>query len=278
MPGRTLLNGNEIEPGLSADRAFHFGDGLFETIAVIDGVPCLWDLHMQRLQKGCTALGLPMPDTGLLFAESDSLAKGQDKAVLKLIVSSGPGGRGYARPENRNPTRWLQISPWPRANHYQDDLPLAVKWCDIRLSEQARLAGIKHLNRLEQVLARDELSDKFHEGLLCDQQGNVIEGISSNLLLKLDGRYITPALSHCGVAGVVRRLLLDSAANWNVNIDVAHVRREQVMRAERIYLTNALLGIRQVASVGDQGFAHLGFDDQFLAETHTACFSMKGAA
>jgi len=278
MPGKTLLNGNEIEPGLSADRAFHFGDGLFETIAVKDGNPCLWNLHMRRLRKGCEALGLPMPDADVLLAESGLLVNGQDRAVLKLILSSGAGGRGYARPEKLSPSRWLQISPWPDSVQYRDNCPLAVQWCEIRLPDQPRLAGIKHLNRLEQVLARGELSDKFHEGLLCDQHGNVIEGIASNLLLKLDGRYITPALSRCGVAGVVRRLLLDRASNRGVKIDVVHVTREQVIRAERVFLTNALLGIRPVASLDGQNFSHVGFDDEFLAETHAACFTLKGAA
>lgn len=279
MPERTLFNGQLIKPGLSADRAFHFGDGLFETIAIVGGMPCLWDLHTRRLGIGCQRLGLPEPNFQLLFEEACLLAEGQARAVLKIIVSSGSGGRGYARPANNTGvSRWLQISDWPDAPQYTGDLPLSIEWCEMKLSTQPLLAGIKHLNRLEQVLARQALPVHFHEGLLCDQDGNVTEGIASNLILLLDGVYLTPDLSKSGVAGVVRQLLIERAAHLNVDFQVAPVTREQVERADRVFMTNALLGVRPVAQLGTRKFLNPVLEDQFLADTHAACFTLEGRA
>jgi len=277
MPGRILFNGQEIAPGLSADRAFHYGDGLFETLAVINGAPCLWELHIQRLLEGCRRLGLPLPDRDQLLAEAESLCSGQERAVLKLVISSGEGARGYARPTPVDPSRFLQIAPWPDPAHYQENLPLSVQWCETRLAEQPRLAGIKHLNRLEQVMARRELAADRHEGLMCDLHGQVIEGTSSNLLLKLDGRYLTPALSHCGVAGVVRRLILDRAAQKNIEVGVGQISPRHLESAERLFLTNSLLGIRPVERLGEQGYTHSGLGDDLLEAAHQACFTFSGA-
>jgi len=277
MPGKTLLNGSLLEPGLSADRAFHFGDGLFETLAVVDGLPCLWDLHYQRLSEGCHRLAIPAPDQDVLYAEATSLAQGQHRAVLKIVVSAGSGGRGYARPLTLAPTRWLQVTSWPDAAHYRDTCALKLQWCEMRLGEQPVLAGVKHLNRLEQVLARRELRQPAVEGLMCDQRGNVIEGIMTNLFLEHAGSFVTPALVGCGVTGVVRRLFLERAQRAGVEVRVTGVTPEMVAQAERLYVTNSLLGIRPVASLGEQQYPHARLEG-FLAELHAECFSAGSAA
>jgi 4-amino-4-deoxychorismate lyase len=277
MPGKTLLNGNLIEPGLSADRAFQFGDGLFETLAVIDGVPCLWDLHYRRLRAGCKRLAIPVPDPEILYAEACGLAQGQSRAVVKIVVSAGYGGRGYARPQALAPNRWLQVNRWPDAMHYRDDSALHLQWCETRLGEQPLLAGIKHLNRLEQVLARRELRLPAVEGLMCDQRGNVTEGVMSNLFLENAGRFVTPAIVGCGVAGVVRRLFIGLAGRAGVEVEVTRVTREMVMQAERLYVTNSLLGVRPVASLGEQRYPHARLEG-FLADLQAKCFSAGTAA
>mgnify|MGYP001822940687 CR=1 FL=1 len=277
MPGKTLLNGSLHEPGLSADRAFHFGDGLFETIAVAVGVPCLWDLHYQRLSEGCNRLAIPVPDREVLYAEASSLAQGQRRAVLKIVVSAGCGGRGYARPLTLAPNRWLQVNSWPDAAHYRDNCALKLQWCEMRLGEQPFLAGIKHLNRLEQVLARCELRQPAVEGLMCDQRGNVIEGIMTNLFLEHAGSFVTPAIVGCGVAGVVRSLFLERAQRAGLEVKVAEVTPDMVTEAERLYVTNSLLGIRPVASLGEQRYPHARLEG-FLAELHAECFSAGSAA
>lgn len=277
MPGKTLFNGQTIEPGLSADRAFHFGDGLFETLAVVEGVPCLWHLHWLRLRDGCERLQIPIPHHDRLQAEARQLAKGRSRAVLKIIVSAGQAGRGYQRVTGAAPGRWLQISDWPDQPHYQDSLPLQIQWCETRLGDQPLLAGIKHLNRLEQVLARQEIRQPAVEGLVLDQQGNVIEGSMSNLILKQGDTYVTPALTRCGVAGVVRRLLLDRVESAGANVEVVNVTRRMVEQAERLFLTNSLLGVRPVARLGDKSYSHQGLDP-LLGAVNEACFSYSGEA
>jgi len=278
MPGTTLLNGQEIEPGLSADRAFHFGDGLFETLAVVEGLPCLWKQHIRRLRHGCERLDMNLPDPEKLLEDAKRLTRDCSKGVLKLIVSAGPATQGYAREKSGGLTCWMQISSWPTAPHYQEPLPLTLQWCELRLAEQPRLAGLKHLNRLEQVLARSELSDLVQEGLVCDHSGHVVEGVAANLLLKLEGRYVTPAISRCGIAGIVRRLILDEAARQDIDIEVTSVTTAQVEKAERLFLTSSLLGIRPVRQLGKHQYAHTGLGDDFLERLNSACFTFEGAA
>lgn len=275
MPGTVLLNGVAVEAGLSADRAFHFGDGLFETLAVIDGVPCLWERHFLRLQQGCERLGIAAPDQALLREEAGQLAHSQAQAVLKIIISAGQGQRGYARTPQAPVTRWLQCSAWPSTTLYATDHPLHLQWCETRLGQQPVLAGIKHLNRLEQVLARREISAPDVEGVMLNQAGDVVEGISSNLLLRTGKRYLTAAIVDCGVAGVVRQLVLDMAQVEDVEVQVAKVSREDLSTADAVYVMNSLLGVRPAASLDGRAYATQPLPD-FLQRAHAACFTANG--
>lgn len=189
------------------DRGLAYGDGLFETVLVRDGKALLWSEHLARLERGCKALNLPSPPR----AELDELPArcGEGLAVLKLIVTRGSGGRGYAASPASSPRlRW----------HAQPFLPARERWlgvrvrhCQLTLGIQPRLAGIKHLNRLENVLARSEWQDEdVAEGLLCDSDGRLTEATAMNLVWWRRGRWETPALLHCGVAGTLRRALLTS--------------------------------------------------------------------
>lgn len=189
------------------DRGLAYGDGLFETVLVRDGKAPLWDEHLARLERGCKALGLAMPSTDALAA----LLKrcGPSLKVLKLIVTRGSGGRGYRLPAAASPRLRWQVQPFtPRADRW---LGVRVRHCELRLGIQPRLAGIKHLNRLENVLARSEWQDdNIAEGLLCDSDGRLTEATAMNLVWWRRGRWETPALLHCGVAGTLRQALLTS--------------------------------------------------------------------
>ena len=242
-----LVNGQPQALLPAADRGLHYGDGVFETIAFVGGVLEYWQAHLSRLVTGCERLGIPAPDRARLDAEIRRLCRAGGDAVLKVIVTRGPGARGYRPPEPSSPTRILVRSPWPDRVPRFDKTGIAVRTCTLRLGHQPLLAGIKHLNRLEQVLARREWAgDEWQEGVLCDSGGLVIEGISSNLFLVRAGRLLTPDLSACGVAGIVRGRVLGLAGALGIPTEVRAVPLDELRTADEIFMTNSLIGIHPV--------------------------------
>ncbi len=228
------------------DRGLHYGDGLFETIAVHDGVPALWDRHMQRLLLGCERLGIAPIDTAQLRRESSQLCEGVAEGVLKIIITRGSSGRGYRAPPCGavQPTRLVALYAWPEYPPAFWVEGVAVRLCSTRLGSNPALAGIKHLNRLEQVLARSEWDDPaIPEGLMLDGEGHVIEGTMSNLFIVRNGRLLTPDLSQCGVAGVMRGYILDSARGMDIPADIAQITLDDVKSSDEVFLCNSLIGV-----------------------------------
>lgn len=242
-----LVNGAQQQSLPATDRGLHYGDGLFETIAVIHGMPQLWEQHMQRLQNGCDRLGITPPDKTLLQAESAQLCADSERAVLKIIITRGSGGRGYRPPEAQQPNRIVIRYPWPE--HVDSNDGLKLRLCKTTLGCNPALAGIKHLNRLEQVIARAEWQDEsIAEGLMCDTKGNIIEGTMSNLFCVRDAVLITPDISQCGVAGVMRAQVLALAEQLHLDACVTSVTRSELEVMDEVFITNSILGIRQVAA------------------------------
>jgi 4-amino-4-deoxychorismate lyase len=271
----TLFNGRPVPPDCFLERAFQFGDGLFETFAVIDGRPCLWSQHMRRLRLGCARLHLPPPDPDLLLEEALGLCAGRVRGVLKLVIGAGCSERGYARDPSAPASRWMRVADWPAATPWSDDTPLRLQHSRVRLGSQPLLAGLKHLNRLEQVLARRELRPGMHEAVMYDLQGRVVEAIAANLFLLQEGRLLTPPIEDCGVAGTVRQHLLEKGGDCGCPVIQAPLRREQLLRAEGLFLGNALLGIRPVVSLGDHAYA-VTRRPKGLERLHRACFTFSG--
>ncbi|MGA7750681.1 MAG: aminodeoxychorismate lyase [Gallionella sp.] len=239
-----LVNGKQGNSISIRDRGLLYGDGVFRTLRALHGKAQHWPLHYQKLQHDCTALGIACPGMPLLFAEMDRLLMQYPDGAVKLIVTRGPGIRGYAPPAQTTPTHIWDISPLP---DYPDDratLGIKARLCQLRLSRQPRLAGIKHLNRLENVLAAAESSDaNVAEGLLMDAEGNVIEGTRSNLFLVLRGKLITPELSRCGVAGVQRDRVIAWAAQHNMPLQVRDIGLDEVLHADELFVVNSIIGM-----------------------------------
>lgn len=244
-----LIDGAPGETVNALDRGLAYGDGVFRTLAVRDGKPEFWRQHMAKLAADCARLGLPAPDVAALADDARRLIGGAERAVFKIIVTRGTGGRGYKPPEPPTPTRIAMRAPWPAYDSAMAEDGVAVRLCATRLGLQPRLAGVKHLNRLEQVLARAEWSDPaVAEGLMLDADGHVVEGVMSNLFVVRGGEVATPDLSRCGVAGVTRGLLLQSAR-------VAHLTLDDVRAADELFLTNSLIGIWPVRRLDGQDYA-----------------------
>jgi 4-amino-4-deoxychorismate lyase len=225
------------------DRGLAYGDGLFETIAVRNGLPVLLDRHLVRLARGCQRLAINL-DHELMVTELLNYAEKLDEGVLKLIVTRGDSLRGYAFDPSVSARRILSGNPpavYPDA-HAEQGVRLFP--CTTRLSNQPLLAGLKHLNRLEQVLARAEWQDTEHaEGLMLDQAGRVLEGVFSNLFLVRNGVLITADLKRCGVAGVMREEILFQAESSGIPTQITDIPLEQLQWADEVFVCNSVYGV-----------------------------------
>ncbi len=228
---------------LAFDRGLHYGDGLFETLRVVDGVAPLWDWHRERLLAGCARLGLPAPDDARLRRAVRAVSRAHRDCVVKLVWTAGSGQRGYARPAQPEPRLLASARPWQPSPHGG----LRLRWCRTRLALQPALAGIKHLNRLEQVLARAEWNEDYDEGLMLDMQGRVIAATAANVFVREGGQWLTPPLDQCGIAGVARRWMLVTHGVRECDLSVADIES-----ADTVVLTNAVRGPRQVGRLGER--------------------------
>lgn len=239
-----LINGKPGDTVSALDRGLQYGDGLFETLAVDGGKPALWERHMRRLMSGCCRLGLPIPPQKLLFSECCAVIGAGERGVLKILLTRGIGGRGYRPASAAEPTRIIAFHPWPEhpGRWWRDGIRLRV--CATRLGDSPALAGLKHLNRLEQVLARAEWDDpEIAEGLMLNSSGHVVEGTMTNLFLLREGALITPELSRCGVVGVMRGVVMDAARKKGIPVVERTLALQELASANAIFVTNSLIGI-----------------------------------
>jgi 4-amino-4-deoxychorismate lyase len=224
------------------DRGLAYGDGLFETMRSHRGSLPWWPAHWRRLARGAQVLRIPLPDEARVRRECEELLDGAT-CVQKLVVTRGAGGRGYAPPIDPVPHWAISLHPVPGAPPEEG---LHLRWCDTRLALQPALAGFKHCNRLEQVLARSEWNDAaIHEGLLLSMDGDVVCATAANLFVLRDGRWTTPAVDRCGIAGVCREWAAQALQAAETRLAVTDVEA-----ADAIFLCNAVRGILPVARLG----------------------------
>jgi len=237
------VNGVPSERVSARDRGLAYGDGLFESISIRQGRPRLLGRHLQRLQLGCQRLQIPL-EIDSLRTEISGFALQVGDGVAKLIVTRGDGMRGYAVPQPQQTLRILLSSPLPNYPSGNAEQGIKLFSCTTRLAEQPLLAGIKHLNRLEQVIARAEWqTPDYAEGLMRDQSGRVIEGVFSNLFMVASGQLLTPSLQRCGVSGVMRAEIIEQATRLGIPCEVRDVGYEELLAADEVFLCNSLYGI-----------------------------------
>lgn len=243
MNARLFIGEARVDAVPTDDRGLAYGDGVFETMRVHAGTVPIWPRHRARLLEGARRLALALPRIDCIEAHIQDAIAGLDAGVLKLLVTRGSGGRGYAPPQSPVPTWILALHPLPSTSTSMQGLRL--RWCDTRLAMQPVLAGIKHCNRIEQVLARAECERAgVDDGLMQSTAGDVVCATSANLLVLREGRWITPPVDACGVAGVCRDWLLEQGL-----VDVATVGRRAAEGADALALCNAVRGILRVSSL-----------------------------
>lgn len=249
MAAICIVNGVVGAPLDPLDRGLHYGDGVFRTLGVEHGGPRWLDEHLHKLESDAARLGLAAPDPAAWQSDLAQLGSPLATGVVKLLLTRGIGTRGY-RPATQTTTRILIYTPGLPPSAAWPPQGLKLRLCQLRLGEQARLAGIKHLNRLENVLARSEWDDpEIHEGLLLDARDRVISGVMSNLFIWRDDCLHTPALDRCGVAGVTRDRLLRRATAAGYRTEIRDLFLDDLLAAEELMLANSLMGLRHVASL-----------------------------
>lgn len=246
----TWVNGNAADHVAVSDRGFNYGHGLFETMRIAEGVAPLWPWHQRRLCVDATVLGIEVDERRLSQYLTQALAAVPAEGVLKLTLTAGNASSGYRNVPSAadNTTYCLQFRALPAKR-----APLRLQPCQYRLPDNPALAGIKHLNRLDQVMAARELSTD-HEGLLLDSDGAVVEALSNNLFCLLDDTWLTPDLSRCGVKGVMREYLrAEVFPALGLAVEEARFGPEDLARAEAVFVCNSVRGIEPVSSIVGYG-------------------------
>lgn len=240
----TWINGRVGVTVDSRDRGFNYGDGLFETMRVRRRGVRFLDYHLERLEQGCARLGITGPAPRVLRQELNAAAARRVDGVLKLVVTRGVGERGYRPTGREQVTRVVSLHPLAAA------AVGTARLCRLRLGVNRQLAGLKTLNRLECVLARAEWQDpEIWEGLLRDTDGYLVCGTMSNLFLRTGSALMTPKLDRCGVAGVMRRWVLETAGALKLRARETRIRWRDVVRADEVFMTNAVAGVVPLGSI-----------------------------
>jgi 4-amino-4-deoxychorismate lyase len=251
-----LVNGAVSDTVSVIDRGFTYGDGVFRTLQAQHGRPRAWKYQLRRLRNDCSAIGIACPSEALLRAEIGRVAANEERCAVKIMITRGPGRRGYAVSDEVQPSRIVMSAPLPVYPASYVETGVTAHLCSLRLGFQPALAGVKHLNRLENVLARREWDEPaIAEGVLLDTEGNAIGGTMTNLFVARDGVLTTPDLRRCGVSGAMRDRILAGADAHGIACTVSDLPLRQVLEADELFLTNSLIGVWQVRELADQKWA-----------------------
>lgn len=248
-----LFNGGSDTTGLATTRALHYGDGVFRTALVMAGEVIDLDRQLAKLAQDALALDLDCPDTALLAKEAQALGAMQDSGALRILLSRVALGAGYA-PGSRACDRLLQMRALPEYPQTRWNQGVTLGWSQVLLGIQPRLAGIKHLNRLEQVLASRDWPAEQHEALMCDAEGRVISGSRSNIFFVIEHVLVTPDVSLAGVAGMMRDKLIALARTRGMGCEVGVVAPDELRHAQECFVSNSLIGIWPVRRIGSLEF------------------------
>jgi 4-amino-4-deoxychorismate lyase len=238
-----LINGKQATTIEATDRGLHYGDGLFETIEIINEQPIFLTLHLMRLEAGCSVLNIPFPKKILLIDEVNQLCNNISHGVIKIVLTRGSGGRGYRQPDLINITRYIALHPYPNYLESYKEQGILARFCATRLGLNPSLAGLKHNNRLEQVLARAEWQDEVQEGLMLNIKNEVIEGTMSNLFVVKDQKILTSKITECGVKGIMRQMIMDHSKSIPIPLKETTLNKKDIFQADELFISNSVIGI-----------------------------------
>lgn len=241
-----LINGHSTSKVEASDRAFQYGDGVFTTMLVKKGLVCDWLRHKKRLEDNVATLkidGVNWDDVTRWVRLAADTLKDCERSVMKVMVTRGSGGRGYSPAGCSAPNVVVSTHPFPA--HYlswrENGISMKVLSQRIGLSP---IAGLKHLNRLEQVLLKQEVELLgVDDGVACDMNGHVVETSASNIFWRKGKCLYTPPVELAGVAGTMRAQVMEQAALDGYQIKEASVTQEVLLDADELFITNAVMGL-----------------------------------
>ncbi len=254
---RIIINGVATQYLSVMDRGLHYGDGIFETIACVENNLQFWQQHMLRMATSADKLGLAFPGEQNFLHDIHSLlaaASAPENCVIKLMLTRGIGDRGYRIPAHTNACRMVMASDWPWHIKAITEQGARVRLCATQVSINPQLAGIKHLARMENVLARNEWQDEFDEGLMSDLHGYIIEGTMSNLFASRDGVLYTPSLQHSGIDGIMRQQVMAIARQQGLEVQEVKLRQADLLTMDELMLSNSLIGVCSVREFAGKSF------------------------
>ncbi|WED22677.1 aminodeoxychorismate lyase [Vibrio sp. JC009] len=250
-----LVNGKLSESISVRDRSFQYGDGCFTTMRTFDGRVQNWPLHIERMQACLELLAIPGPDWDTVSGWLEKAAFTDGYAGLKLHISRGEGGRGYSPAGVSQPTVTISAFLFPEHYYYWRDNGVELGVCERRLGLNPLLAGHKHNNRLEQVITKAEVDEKgLLDALVLDIQGHVVETTMANIFWKKGNTLYTPSTDMCGVAGVMRRLVIQAAPQLGLEVQIGDFTLDHLDSADEVFMTNSILGIAPVTKIQNRCF------------------------
>jgi len=246
-----LINGAKQSKISIFNRNMQFGDGLFETCLVENKKALFWTNHLTRLNRGCEQLEIGKIDESTWLSDIKKALSlcSYDRCVVKLILSRGESLRGYGFKDAIKPVRAVIVSELQKVilNH-----SFSLEYCQSGYDSNPKLAGIKHCNRLEQVLARAGL--KSDEGIMLDENHNVISVTQGNIYAIHGNTLITPKLDKCGVEGTRRAVILDLTKLLGIKVKVDTLSVKELGQADEVFISNSIIGIQSISEIGNIGF------------------------
>lgn len=248
MDSIAFINGKEQSRISISNRNFQYGDGLFETCVVKDNQILFWEKHLLRLNEGCKKLKIKNIDKSIWLKDIKKALSLTPKknCVVKLILSRGDSQRGYGYPDDILPVRVVIVSELKNAKAKKS---FSLEYAQSGYHSNPILAGIKHCNRIEQVLARATLTRD--EAIMLDENQNIISVTQGNIYFISGKKLVTPKLDRCGVIGSRRSLILELAKSMELNVKEDNISINEVRNADEVFISNSIIGIQSVSSIED---------------------------
>ncbi len=259
MDSIAIINGKEQSDISIFNRNFQYGDGLFETCIVRDNYILFWEKHLSRLEIGCRKLKIKNIEESLWLKDIKKALSLTSKknCVLKLVLSRGNTERGYSYPDDILPVRVVIVSEL-KNTHAKESYSL--EYAQSGYHSNPNLAGIKHCNRIEQILARSSL--KADEAIMLDENQNIISVTQGNIYFIFGQRLVTPRLDRCGVVGSRRSLILELAESIELHVEQIDISINEVKKADEVFISNSIIGIQSVNSIEDFQFRKRSLTEQ----------------